>query len=190
MIHADSGWPPARDEREPMCGTGRGAALTLPLVGEHGRCPTARGWGSGCRMLCDGGDRAAHPAVPHFPLCWERISGRVAQREWVWETLGAASPHSDCCRTGRSEPHRGSARCTAPWRRDAVGLAHSKAPTAAAAHRPSRHYPAFLPPPIAGTESRPPTAPSPAAAPRAGTSPRSSAGAGRGSPGRPSWWQH
>lgn len=154
MIHADSGWPPARDEREPMCGTGRGAALTLPLVGGHGRCPTARGWGSGCRMLCDGGDRAAHPAVPHFPLCWERISGRVAQREWVWETLGAASPHSDCCRTGRSEPRRGSARCTAPWRRDAVGLAHSKAPTAAAAHRPSRHYPAFLPPPrITSTHS-------------------------------------
>lgn len=186
MIHADSGWPPARDEREPMCGTGRGAALTLPLVGGHGRCPTARGWGSGCRMLCDGGDRAAHPAVPHFPLCWGRISGRVAQREWVWETLGAASPHSDCCRTGRSEPHRGSARCTARGEGTPWGWHTARHPRQQQLTAPlGTTQLSFLPP-----ESRPPTAPRPAAVPRAGTSPRSSAGAGRGSPGRPSWWQH
>lgn len=61
MIHADAGWPHARDEREPMCGRTGEASSALTLLPVCG----ARSWGeegeqgvwigmpmSGTRLLC------------------------------------------------------------------------------------------------------------------------------------------
>lgn len=61
MIHADAGWPQARDEREPMCGRTGEASSALTLLpargarsrGEEGEMRVWIGMAvSGTQLLC------------------------------------------------------------------------------------------------------------------------------------------
>ena len=101
MIHAEAGWPLARDEREPMCGEPGGECGVNPSAGAWGTVLWGgpRAWGmrigmptSGAWLLCHhhGQERAAGPAVPQFPQCedWET----VAHMPWsLKKTLGRAA---------------------------------------------------------------------------------------------------
>jgi len=113
VIHADAGWPRARDEREPMCGEPGGERRVNPSAdprarsrGEEGG---ARGRGAGCLCLGAGfcaataaGNELPVPSMPQFPRCED---GEMVARVPCWDVgFGGDPGESSAVQTAKLQP--------------------------------------------------------------------------------------